>query len=349
MKNAVQLICYADRLGGTMHGLRELLAGPFAGLFGGVHVLPFFHPIDGTDAGFDPIDHTQVDPRLGSWQDVQALAGEVEVMADVIVNHMSCRSPQFLDYAAHGGNSRYDGMFLTLDSVFPRWCLRTGPAGHLPAAPRLALHCHDAGRWHAAHPVDHVHQRTGGHRRAASRGHALPGFHPRPCSSRHGVRMIRLDAVGYAIKKAGQQLLHDGRRPSGSSASSRRAPARAASKCWWRSTRTTSSRCASRSQVDCVYDFALPPLVLHAFFAGHGAAPEALDRRPPRECIDRAGYARWHRRHRCRRGRRGSRQLIRACCPRPTSTRWWRPSTATAVAKACVPPVPRPRTSTCTR
>jgi sucrose phosphorylase len=119
VRNAVQLICYADRLGGTLPGLRELLAGPFAGLFGGVHVLPFFHPIDGTDAGFDPIDHTQVDPRLGSWKDVQALAGDVEVMADVIVNHVSCRSPQFLDYSARGSASAFDGMFLTLDSVFP--------------------------------------------------------------------------------------------------------------------------------------------------------------------------------------------------------------------------------------
>lgn len=58
MKNQVQLICYADRLGGTLRGLRQLLNGPLAGLFGGVHVLPFFHPIDGSDAGFDPIDHT---------------------------------------------------------------------------------------------------------------------------------------------------------------------------------------------------------------------------------------------------------------------------------------------------
>ena len=41
-------------------------------------------------------------------------------MADVIVNHISCRSPQFLDYAARGDSSSHAGMFLTLDSVFPR-------------------------------------------------------------------------------------------------------------------------------------------------------------------------------------------------------------------------------------
>src|SRR5690349_4811254 len=119
MKNHVQLITYVDRLGGG--GLRELAAlldGPLAGLFGGVHLLPFFHPIDGSDAGFDPIDHTQVDERLGGWDDVRALARDVEVMSDVIVNHISSHSPQFLDYSDNGGGGRYDGLFLTLDSVF---------------------------------------------------------------------------------------------------------------------------------------------------------------------------------------------------------------------------------------
>src|SRR5688500_1153577 len=71
MQNRAQLIAYVDRLsGGTVRQLQHLLDGPLRGLFGGVHLLPFFHPIDGADAGFDPIDHTQVDPRLGTWGDV---------------------------------------------------------------------------------------------------------------------------------------------------------------------------------------------------------------------------------------------------------------------------------------
>ena len=75
MKNQAQLITYVDRLsGGGFRELQRLLDGPLREAFGGVHVLPFFHPIDGADAGFDPIDHTEVDPRLGSWDDVRALA-----------------------------------------------------------------------------------------------------------------------------------------------------------------------------------------------------------------------------------------------------------------------------------
>src|SRR5688572_3199024 len=113
MKNQVQLIAYADRLAGDLRGVHDLLRGPLNGLFGGIHLLPFFHPSDGSDAGFDPIDHTKVDQRLGSWNDVGAIARDVGVMADVIVNHISSHSPQFLDFSAKGQSSAYAGMFLT--------------------------------------------------------------------------------------------------------------------------------------------------------------------------------------------------------------------------------------------
>ena len=72
-RNGVQLITYADRLGGTLPGLKDLLDGPLRGVFEGVHILPFFTPFDGADAGFDPVDHTEVDPRLGTWDDVRAI------------------------------------------------------------------------------------------------------------------------------------------------------------------------------------------------------------------------------------------------------------------------------------
>ena len=120
MKNKVQLITYVDRFGGSnLAQLQDLLRGPLKDVFGGVHLLPFFHKIDGADAGFDPIDHTRVDERLGDWRDIKDLSEQVDVMADVIVNHMSSESPQFMDYSTKGSNSEYDGLFLTMSSVFP--------------------------------------------------------------------------------------------------------------------------------------------------------------------------------------------------------------------------------------
>jgi sucrose phosphorylase len=75
LKYQVQLISYVDRLsGGGLRQLQDLLAGPLAGVFGGAHLLPFFDPIDDADAGFDPRDHTRVDPAwaigatYGRWR-----------------------------------------------------------------------------------------------------------------------------------------------------------------------------------------------------------------------------------------------------------------------------------------
>ena len=52
MTHPIQLIAYADRLGGTIPALGEVVRDRFAGAFGGVHILPFFTPFDGADAGF---------------------------------------------------------------------------------------------------------------------------------------------------------------------------------------------------------------------------------------------------------------------------------------------------------
>ena len=127
MKNQVQLIAYVDRLsGGTLRDLQTLLTGPLAGVFGAVHLLPFFYPIDGADAGFDPIDHTRVDPQLGTWADVKALTEHIEIMGDVIVNHVSSSSPEFLDYSQRGEASPHAGLFLTVDRVFPQGATAQG-------------------------------------------------------------------------------------------------------------------------------------------------------------------------------------------------------------------------------
>ena len=130
MKNTVQLITYADRLGdGTIASMTDILRTRFNGVYDGVHILPFFTPFDGADAGFDPIDHTKVDPRLGSWDDVAELSTTHDIMVDAIVNHMSWESAQFQDVLKNGGNSEYYPMFLTMNSVFPNGATEEDLAG----------------------------------------------------------------------------------------------------------------------------------------------------------------------------------------------------------------------------
>jgi sucrose phosphorylase len=266
MKNQVQLICYADRLGGNLQGLRQLLAGPFADLFGGVHVLPFFHPIDGSDAGFDPIDHTQIDERLGGWADLRALATDVEVVADVIVNHISRHSPQFLDFSAHGSRSRFDGLFLTLDSVFPRGASEQDllaiyrPRPGLPFTPMALADGSRRVLWttftQEQLDIDVSHPEGVRYLDAILRIFA-----------ENGVRLIRLDAVGYAVKRAGTSCFMMDETFAFIGEFAARAKARGLEVLVEiHSHHRLQIRVAN--QVDWVYDFALPPLVLHAFFQG---------------------------------------------------------------------------------
>src|SRR3990172_8571258 len=120
MRNCVHLITYANRLGGDLlEDLHRLLDGPLKGILGGVHILPFFYPIDGADTGFDPIGHSTVDPSIGTWGNIAALSDTLEVTADLIINHISSKSHQFQDFLKNGALSPYSGMFLTFSSVFP--------------------------------------------------------------------------------------------------------------------------------------------------------------------------------------------------------------------------------------
>jgi sucrose phosphorylase len=261
----VQLICYADRLGGTLRGLQQLLAEPFKGLFGGVHILPFYHPIDGADAGFDPIDHTQVDARLGNWADVRALAQDVDVMTDVIVNHISSRSPQFLDYSTRGSSSRFDGLFLTLDRVFPAGASEQDllaiyrPRPGLPFTPMTLADGSRRILWTTFTPeqldIDVFHREGIAYLDGILRVLAA-----------NGVKLIRLDAVGYAVKSAGTSCFMMPATFAFIDVFTARARSHGLEVLVEIHAHHRLQVQIAR-QVDWVYDFALPPLVLHAFFA----------------------------------------------------------------------------------
>ena len=270
MKNSVQLIAYVDRFGGTFTGLRELLAGPLSGLFGGVHLLPFFERIDGADAGFDPIDHTRVDARLGTWDDVAALARETDVMADVIVNHISSRSPQFLDFAERGARSKFAGMLLTLDGVFPKGADERDLLAIYrprPGLPFTTLTLADGTRrifWTTFTPeqidIDVTHPCGGEYLEEILRTFGA-----------HGIKMIRLDAIGYAIKKAGTScfMLPETFDFIGTLAARAR---RHGLEVLVEVHSHYEQQIEIARRVDWVYDFALPPLVLHAFSRGTARA-----------------------------------------------------------------------------
>jgi sucrose phosphorylase len=265
MKNQVQLIAYVDRLsGGGFSELNRLLKGPLAGVFGGAHLLPFFTPIDGADAGFDPIDHTQVDARLGTWEDVRALGGAVELVADLIVNHVSSSSPQFLDFSKRGLASEYAGMFLTYDRVFPEGARESDILGIYrprPTLPFIPMTLQSGERkllWTTFNPeqidIDVRHPQSEGYLESILRKFQAAG-----------IKVIRLDAVGYAIKQPGTScfMIPETFEFIAELTSKARAlgiEALVEIHSYYR------KQIEIARQVDWVYDFALPPLVLHALF-----------------------------------------------------------------------------------
>ena len=265
MKNKVQLITYIDRLsGGGIADLAALLRGPLQGLFSGVHLLPFFHPIDGADAGFDPVDHGQVDPRLGSWQDIRALGEDIGLMADLIANHISRASPQFRDYLAHGKDSAWAGLFLTRDRVFSHGATQAElqaiyrPRPGLPFCEVKLNNGEKVQLWttftsgqidiDVTHPLGKEYLDS-----------ILMTF------AANGIRMVRLDAVGYTIKQPGSTCFMLPETIDYIAELSSRVRG-LGMEVLVEIHAHYSKQIEIARQVDWVYDFALPPLVLHAFF-----------------------------------------------------------------------------------
>ncbi|AYN66583.1 sucrose phosphorylase [Euzebyella marina] len=265
MQNKVQLITYVDRLGcKNITELSHLFETRFKGLFGGVHILPFFNPIDGEDAGFDPIDHTQIDPRLGDWSDLNKLSGQIEIMADLIVNHISAKSKQFADYLKKGDDSEYAELILTEDKVFPNGITEEEikkiyrPRPGLPFTNFQLENGEQKNVWttFTANQIDIDVTSKKGVQYLES---ILNTF------QKAGVSMIRLDAAGYAIKKAGTSCFMIDETFDFISSITEKARLRGMSVLVEiHSFYKTQIEIASR--VDYVYDFALPVLVLDTLF-----------------------------------------------------------------------------------
>lgn len=64
----------------------------------GVHILPFC-PYS-SDDGFSVIDYREVDAELGDWDDIMAIAKHHKLMVDIVLNHVSRQSSWFMDYVS---------------------------------------------------------------------------------------------------------------------------------------------------------------------------------------------------------------------------------------------------------
>ncbi|AWH89003.1 alpha-amylase family glycosyl hydrolase [Limnobaculum parvum] len=111
----VVLITYADQFyqpeKKTLTCLTDFYNAGLSAVFNIVHLLPFY-PYS-SDDGFSVIDYYQVNPIAGDWQDIAKLHHSTRLMFDYVCNHMSAQSEWFRGYLAQ--QPEYDNFFVSMD------------------------------------------------------------------------------------------------------------------------------------------------------------------------------------------------------------------------------------------
>lgn len=108
------LITYADQLREDgqppLKTLAEFCARHLKGIVSGVHLLPFY-PWS-SDDGFSVKDFFAVETGSGTWDDITRLSADFDLMFDGVFNHLSAQGEWFLRFLA--GDPRYADFFVTV-------------------------------------------------------------------------------------------------------------------------------------------------------------------------------------------------------------------------------------------
>lgn len=198
LRNAVQLICYPNRIGDNLGDLGDVIDRHLAKAIGGVHILPLYP--SNADGGFSPLTHKQVDPAHGDWADVERIATRYDLCLDLMINHISDASMEFQDFLQHGYASEYADLFVHVDQL-----------GEISPDDLAKIHIRKQ-----KEPFREVTFANGGSGRvwctfteqqidldfSSEQTHALIEDNIAFLAAR-GVKLFRLDAFGYTTKQIG--------------------------------------------------------------------------------------------------------------------------------------------------
>ncbi len=105
------LITYGNSVQDGVHKpldlLHDFLLRRMKGAINSVHILPFF-PYT-SDDGFAVSDFRAVNPQLGDWPDIQRISSKFQLMSDLVLNHVSSQGKWFTDYLQD--KSPFNGFF----------------------------------------------------------------------------------------------------------------------------------------------------------------------------------------------------------------------------------------------
>jgi len=111
----VILITYGDQLQraseAPLQTLHHFGRGYLADIINSVHILPFY-PYS-SDDGFSVIDYYAVDDNLGDWTHIQQMSADFRLMFDAVFNHISAQSDWFKGFL--NGQAPYTGYFTVVD------------------------------------------------------------------------------------------------------------------------------------------------------------------------------------------------------------------------------------------
>jgi Glycosidases len=240
--------------------LLDFVEGNLRGAVNGVHVLPFF-PYT-SDDGFAVTDYTKVDPVLGDWPDIQRIGAEFTLMSDMVLNHVSSQGTWFNDYRQ--GKPPYDRFFK-----------EASPEDDLSAVvrprttPLLREVQTSEGPKHVWCTFSHDQVDLDFHNpEVLLEILRILRFH-----IDNGVRIIRLDAVAFVWKEKGSPSIHLPQ--THAIVKLMRVLADFAAEKVILLTETNVPKAENlsyfgrRDEAHMVYNFPLPPLVLHALLSGN--------------------------------------------------------------------------------
>lgn len=206
VKNKVQLITYADSLGGDLKTLNTILLKYFSDICeGGIHILPPF-PSSG-DRGFAPLTYFEIDPKFGTWEDIEAIGENFDILVDLMVNHISRHSIFFEDFLKKGRKSEYADLFLTLDKVWKDGQPVKEDIDKMFLRRKVPYSTFNVGENRKEEKVwtsfgkGEQSEQIDLDIKSQKTKQLIKEFFGN--FSKHNIKIVRLDAVGYVIKKLG--------------------------------------------------------------------------------------------------------------------------------------------------
>jgi len=257
------LITYGDTIQSPelppLQTLRTFLKRNLPEPFSMVHILPFFPA--SSDGGFSVTDFRSVNPQLGTWEDIEALEQTHDLAFDLVLNHCSRENLWFIDYIA--GQAPGCDYFLEVDPAENLSMVMRPRSSPVLSGVRTRRGLRHVWTTFSNDQIDLNYQNPD---LLLEMVDILLEYF------RRGARMIRLDAVAYLWKQVGTACIHLPQthqvvklfrdllelvEPGGLIITETNVPHA-----------ENLSYFGEGDEAHLVYQFSLPPLLLHAIYSG---------------------------------------------------------------------------------